>query len=95
MSFSKAWRVEAIVWTFLLVGFIFGHSFGPRKDKVFYLIFVILKGTGSRPRCSVKKVFLEILPNSQESTCARVSFLMKLQASACNFERDSGADVLL
>ena len=25
-------------------------------------------------RCSVKKVFLEISQNSQESTCARVSF---------------------
>ena len=31
-------------------------------------------------RCSVKKVFLEILQNSQENTCARVSFLIKLQA---------------
>ena len=28
-----------------------------------------------------KKVFLEISQNSQENTCARVSFLMKLQAS--------------
>ena len=31
-------------------------------------------------RWSVKNVFLEILRNSQENTCARVSFLMKLQA---------------
>ena len=30
--------------------------------------------------CSVKKVFLEISQNSQENTCARVSFLIKLQA---------------
>ena len=30
--------------------------------------------------CSVKKVFLEISKNSQENTCARVSFLIKLQA---------------
>ena len=29
-------------------------------------------------RCSVKKVFLEISQNSQENTCARVSFLIKL-----------------
>ena len=36
-------------------------------------------------RCSVKKVFLENSQNSQENTCARVSFLIKLQASACNF----------
>ena len=27
-------------------------------------------------RCSVKKVFLEISQNSQENTCARVSFLI-------------------
>ena len=32
-------------------------------------------------RCSVKKVFLEISLNSQENTCARVSFLIMLQAS--------------
>ena len=32
-------------------------------------------------RCCVKKVFLKISPNSQESTCARVSFLIKLQAA--------------
>ena len=36
-------------------------------------------------RCSVKKVFLEISQNSQENTCARVSFLIKLQALACSF----------
>ena len=33
-------------------------------------------------RCSVKKVFLEIFLNSQENTCARVSFL---QPQECNF----------
>ena len=31
-------------------------------------------------RCSVKKMFLEISQNSQENNCARVSFLIKLQA---------------
>ena len=31
-------------------------------------------------RCSVRKVLLKILQNSQENTCAGVSFLMKLQA---------------
>ena len=30
--------------------------------------------------CSVKKVFLEILQNSEESICARDFFLIKLQA---------------
>ena len=32
--------------------------------------------------CSVKKVFLKILQNLQESACGRVSFLIKLD---CNF----------
>ena len=32
-----------------------------------------------------KKVFLGILQNSQESTYARVSLIIKLQAQACNF----------
>ena len=31
-------------------------------------------------RSSVKKVFSEISQNSQENTCARVSFSIKLQA---------------
>ena len=31
--------------------------------------------------CSLKKIFLEISQNSQENTCARFSFLIKLQAS--------------
>ena len=35
-------------------------------------------------RCSVEKVFLEISQYSQENSCARVSFLIKLQAEACN-----------
>ena len=32
-------------------------------------------------RCSMKKVFLEFSQNSQENSRARVSFLIKLQAS--------------
>ena len=32
-----------------------------------------------------ERVFLEIPQNSQENTCARVYFLIKLQAWACNF----------
>ena len=32
-------------------------------------------------RCSIKWVFLKISQNSLENTCARVSFLIKLQAS--------------
>ena len=33
----------------------------------------------------LKKVFLKISQNSQQNTCARVSFLIKLQASETGF----------
>ena len=36
-------------------------------------------------RCSLKKVFLKISQNSQENTCTRVSFSIKLQAQTCEF----------
>ena len=39
----------------------------------------------SRPEVSAKKVLLEISQNSQESACARVSFLKKWQDSGLNF----------
>ena len=49
-----------------------------------------LKNTKAVVRgCSVKKVFLEISQNSQENTCASVSFLMKketlAQVFSCEF----------
>ena len=49
--------------------------------------FVLVRKTdmvivrSSRPEVFCKKVFLEILKNSQEDTCGRVSFLIKLQTS--------------
>ena len=50
------------------------------------LIFLIMllmqqKTEAFAQRCFLKKVFLEILQNSYESTCSRVSSLTKLQAS--------------
>ena len=49
--------------------------------KISYLYHIlIVKNRSSHKRCSVKKVFLKISQNSQESTCARVSFLIMLQA---------------
>ena len=35
-------------------------------------------------RCTVKKVFLKISQNSQENTCARVSFLICFCVTVCN-----------
>ena len=47
-------------------------------------------------RCSAKKVFLKFSQNSQENTCARVSFLMKLpEAHNFIYKGDSGTDATL
>ena len=43
--------------------------------------------------CSVKKVLLKILQNSQENTYARVSFLIKLQTSANFIKKEALAQV--
>ena len=65
----------------MLIGFIFRvkllrKSCKSSKQDDCYL--VLLEAVVQS--CSVKKVFLEILQNSHESTSARVSFLIKLQA---------------
>ena len=52
--------------------------------KFLFALIFFLRIEAVAQRCSVKKVFLEIWQNSQENTCARVSFLIKLQALACN-----------
>ena len=57
------------------------------------MLFEFSEAVGQR--CSVKKVFLEISQNSQENTCARISFFIKLQADACNFiKKETLAQVL-
>ena len=39
------------------------------------------------PKVLYKKMFYKISQNSQENTCARVSFLIKLQTESCNFNK--------
>ena len=46
-------------------------------------------------RCSLKKMFLEILQNSLENTCARVFFFNKVAGSGLqlNYKRDTGTGI--
>ena len=37
--------------------------------------------------CSIKKLFFKISQNSWENTCARVSFIIKLLAPKCDFNK--------
>ena len=48
--------------------------------NILLVINIFIYHGSSHRRCSVKNVFLKILLNWQEYTCARVSFLIKLQA---------------
>ena len=44
-----------------------------------------MKCRSNRREVFYKKVFLKISQNSHENTCARVSFLIKLQVFSCKF----------
>ena len=44
-------------------------------------------------KCFVKKVFLKISRNSQENTCARVSFLNEAAGPATLFKKETLAQV--
>ena len=51
------------------------------KIKLTLVTLLQMKCRRSHLGCSMKKVFLKLLQNLQENTSARVSFLIKLQAS--------------
>ena len=77
---------------------VFGPEITPYWDSFHAVTLVIIgllefykKHQNLSPKCSIKKLFLEISQHSQENTCARVSFLIKLEASGA----DSGTGVFL
>ena len=63
---------------FVKIDFIFFGSFMLRLVELFLLNSYCPEAATRGVLC--KKLFLEISQNSQENTCARVSFLIKLQA---------------
>ena len=63
-----------------VASFTLGLSFSCLRGRSFFCAKVNSSIEAVVRRCSVKKVFLEISQNSQENTCARDSFLIKLQA---------------
>ena len=70
------------------------HMFDLFQWYIYEIIIVYcteLRSSGPEVLC--EKVFLEISQNWQENTCARVSYLIKLQAAPA--KRDSGTGVYL
>ena len=70
--------VILMYWFTSVLGIVHNASF---NVNVFheYFGFGITLIRSSHWRCSAKKVFLKISPNLHGNTCARVSFLIKLQ----------------
>ena len=58
------------------------RSIGSNDISYWLVLFGITQklNRSSHRRCSIKKLFLKISQNSQENTCPRVSFLIKLQS---------------
>ena len=65
------------------------HNLYPEESaqivlKYFQIVLItypyLTQGRSSHQGCSIKKVFLEMSQNLLENTCARISFLIKLQA---------------
>ena len=68
--------IHGIFWNILIVTKVSGRNL--RRN------YVEIYDTAATGGVLQEKVFLEILQNSQENICARVSFLIKLQASLQN-----------
>ena len=80
------------------VGSLLNKSASKHLDPAIYLQLIYLHGEEAIVRMySVKKVFWKTLQNSQENTCAKVTFLIKLQAESYSFikKRDSGTSIFL
>ena len=83
MTLAKNWKILKKSWKICVVDNLQGaHVNGNESVSLENLLeynCCLIEAVDQRS--SLKKVFLEILQNSQENTCAWVSFLIKLQAS--------------
>ena len=77
------WDSSPISWVKFLLEIYKFCEMCSLNGSVFRILSTIYHGTFRKThrRCSVKKDILKISQNSQENTCARVSFLIKLQAN--------------
>ena len=62
-----------------------GNEIVFNTSTVYAKIQIRVNNVSSHWSCSIKDVSLAISQNLLENTCIKVSFLIKLQASACNF----------
>ena len=76
--------IVVIIVTYLpLVSLYFPASI---RKLLFFCCFQRVQIEAVVQRCYMKKVFLKISQNPQENTCARISFLIELQALGLRFQ---------
>ena len=105
LHLSQIATIATVEWVFVNFIFLLFHILNTKYCWVFKVWVVVnfrmtLKvylymhesTEAATRRVLCKKVFLEISQNSQENTCARVLFLIKLQASGT---RNSGTSVFM
>ena len=105
--FNCKWKINAITWRerkIRICVFLYdvqvNSNHGVKDNNIFIWFPLTLQNQPTNLEavvqwCSVKKVFLEVLQNSQENSCARVSFLIKLQTSGIQicWKGDSGVGI--
>ena len=73
INYQRSTEKNSAVYSFLLA----------LQATVLTRIYIVTEAVVRK--CSIKNMFLEISQNSQKNTCAKVSFLIKLQPQTCNF----------
>ena len=66
--------VSKLLLSILVFSCVLLNFFYKRRSSLVFLQIKMVKIEAVAQRCFVKKVFLEILQNSQENTCARAFF---------------------
>ena len=106
-SEEKCAAFQSIAWSFIVhenttkTAQLFYKHFPPGLFFFVSFIFFFIKARirlqfltkAVARRCSAKKVFIKISKNSQENTCARVSFSIKLQAALATLLKKGGSGI--
>ena len=79
------WEIHCCTWTYMKSDKTPTKLFQDLYCSMFAPMYGFSHSEAVVQRCSVRKLFWKISQSSQENTCARVFFLIKLQASTCNF----------
>ena len=88
--FKKLFTITLNILLYILISSLSSYFWNEGVCKVFLVILSKVIPGGADivvQKCSLRKVFVKILQNSQENTCAGLSFLIKLQTEDLQFHQ--------